>query len=121
MPLSLEVINIKGEKTGNVDLSEKVFKAQAPVAVVHEVVNAFLANQRRGTHSTKNRGEVSGGGLKPWKQKHTGRARAGSTRSPLWRHGGIIFGPKPRSYFQGLPVEKKKIALRKILSDMVKE
>jgi large subunit ribosomal protein L4 len=84
--------------------------------LIHEVVTAYLANQRRGTHSTKTRGEVSGGGLKPWKQKHTGNARAGSIRSPLWRHGGITFGPKPRSYVQAVPPAKRRLALRAVLS-----
>jgi large subunit ribosomal protein L4 len=121
MSLTLEAVNTKGEKTGAVDLPEGVFGAKASRAVVHEVVNAYLANQRRGTHSTKTRGEVSGGGLKPWKQKHTGRARAGSTRSPLWRHGGIIFGPKPRSYYQDIPEAKKKLVLKAVLSDCLKE
>lgn len=119
--ISLDVMNTKGEKTGTADLSEKIFNFKAPIAVVHEVVNGYLAGLRRGTHSTKTRGEVSGGGVKPWKQKHTGRARSGSTRSPLWRHGGIIFGPKPRSYYQDISPEKRRIALRKVLSDILKE
>jgi len=119
--VAVDVINTKGEKKGSVELSEKVFGVQAPVALVHEVITAYLANERRGTHSTKTRGEVSGGGVKPWKQKHTGRARSGSTRSPLWRHGGIIFGPKPHSYYQAVPDSKRRLALRKILSDMAKE
>lgn len=121
MSLSVEIVNVKGEKTGTAELSEKVFGSKTPMAVVHEVVNAYLANERRGTHSTKTRGEVSGGGLKPWKQKHTGRARAGSTRSPLWRHGGIIFGPKPRSYYQAVPTSKRRQALQRVLTDSLKE
>src|SRR6185295_18225167 len=94
MALTIDIINTKGEKAGSVDLPERIFDVKAPLSLVHDVVNAHLANRRRGTHSTKTRGEVSGGGLKPWKQKHTGRARAGSNRSPLWRHGGIVFGPR---------------------------
>jgi large subunit ribosomal protein L4 len=121
MTLSVDVINVKGEKVDTVDLSPAVFGVKAPVALVHEVVTAYLANQRRGTHSTKTRGEVSGGGAKPWKQKHTGRARSGSTRSPLWRHGGIIFGPKPHGYYQNVSTEKRQLALRAVLSDLVKE
>lgn len=121
MALSLDVVNVKGEKIDSVQLSEKVFEAKASSALIHEVINAYLANRRRGTHSTKTRGEVSGGGAKPWKQKHTGNARAGSSRSPLWRHGGIIFGPKPRDYNQPVSLTKRKIALRKILSDYAKE
>ncbi|MBI3012346.1 MAG: 50S ribosomal protein L4, partial [Elusimicrobia bacterium] len=84
--------------------------------LVHEVVRAYLANQRKGTHSSLTRSEVTGGGRKPWKQKHTGRARSGSTRSPLWRKGGIIFGPKPRDYSINLPHAKVKSALRQVLS-----
>src|SRR3989338_352271 len=84
--------------------------------VLHEVVRAYLANQRKGTHSTLTRTEVSGGGKKPWKQKHTGRARSGSTRSPLWRGGGIIFGPKMRSYRIDLPKHKVELALSEALS-----
>lgn len=117
MSLTVDVINAKGSKVGSADLAEQVFGVKAPRSLVHEVVTAYLANRRRGTHSTKTRGEVSGGGLKPWKQKHTGRARAGSIRSPLWRHGGIIFGPKPRSYYQAVPPAKRRLALKAVLSD----
>ncbi len=121
MSLTLDVMNAKGEKAGQVDLPETVFGVKAPVSLVHEVVKAYLANRRRGTHSTKTRGEVSGGGLKPWKQKHTGRARAGSTRSPLWRHGGIIFGPKPHGYYQAVSTAKRRTALKAVLSDFARE
>jgi large subunit ribosomal protein L4 len=121
MAISIDVLNTKGEKVGTADLPEEVFGVKASSAVIHEVVNAYLANRRRGTHSTKTRGEVSGGGLKPWKQKHTGRARSGSTRSPLWRHGGITFGPKPRSYVQAVPEAKRKLALKAVLSDALRE
>lgn len=113
---TVDVFNTKGQKAGSVELADAVFKVKAPSTLIHEVVTAYLANQRRGTHSTKTRGEVSGGGLKPWKQKHTGNARAGSIRSPLWRHGGIIFGPKPRSYVQAVPPAKRRLALRAVLS-----
>lgn len=121
MSITLEVVNLKGEKSGNVDLPESVFGVKAPQSLIHDVVNAYLANRRRGTHSTKTRGEVSGGGLKPWKQKHTGRARSGSIRSPLWRHGGVIFGPKPRSYNQAVSPAQRRLALRAVLSDIAKE
>jgi large subunit ribosomal protein L4 len=113
---TLDVLNSKGQKAGSVELADAVFKVKAPSTLIHEVVTAYLANQRRGTHSTKTRGEVSGGGLKPWKQKHTGNARAGSIRSPLWRKGGITFGPKPRSYVQAVPPAKRRLALRAVLS-----
>lgn len=116
MPLTVDVVNSKGDKTGSAELLDAVFGVKAPRALVHEVVTAYLANARRGTHSTKTRGEVSGGGMKPWKQKHTGNARAGSNRSPLWRHGGITFGPKPRKYTQAVPPAKRRLALKAVLS-----
>jgi large subunit ribosomal protein L4 len=116
MSLTVDVMNAKGTKVGSAELPADVFGVKASPGLVHEVVTAYLANRRRGTHSTKTRGEVSGGGLKPWKQKHTGRARSGSIRSPLWRHGGIIFGPKPRSYYQAVPPAKRRLALKAVLS-----
>jgi large subunit ribosomal protein L4 len=119
--LTVDVLNKKGEKVDTVSLSADVFEVKAPSSLIHEVVTMYLANERRGTHSTKTRGEVSGGGLKPWKQKHTGNARAGSTRSPLWRHGGITFGPKPRSYVQAVPPAKRRLALKAVLSSFVRE
>jgi large subunit ribosomal protein L4 len=119
--LTVDVLNTKGEKVNTVTLSPDVFEVKASSALVHEVVTAYLANERRGTHSTKTRGEVSGGGIKPWKQKHTGNARAGSNRSPLWRHGGVTFGPKPRSYNQPVPPAKRRLALKAVLSSFVKD
>src|SRR5579864_6176724 len=104
-----------GEAQGQFDLPEVIFSAPGSRRVLQEVIVALQANQRRGTSSTKTRGEVSGGGHKPWKQKHTGNARAGSIRSPLWRKGGIIFGPEPRSYVQRLPATKRLAALRAVL------
>ncbi|MEW6067817.1 MAG: 50S ribosomal protein L4 [Nitrospirota bacterium] len=95
----------------NIKLSEDVFGVKSNPIVVHAAVVNFLANQRQGTHATKTKGLVSGGGKKPWKQKHTGRARAGSIRSPLWRGGGIVFGPQPRDYSYKLPKKVKKMAL----------
>jgi len=97
-------------------LSEHIFKNNASESVVHTAVRSYLANQRQGTHATKTRGMVSGGGKKPWKQKHTGRARHGSTRSPIWKGGGVTFGPQPRDYSIKLPKKLKKIALYKALT-----
>lgn len=102
-------------------LTEKIFNEENNPAVVHEALRWYLASRRRGTHSAKTRAEVSGGGKKPWKQKGTGRARAGSNRSPLWRKGGVIFPPQPRSYGYALPVKVRKLALRVALSQLNKE
>jgi len=101
----IPVYNLKAEKVSEMDFV-KYDNVKVSVPLLHEVVVSYLANQRSGTASTKTRGEISGGGIKPWKQKGTGRARAGSTRSGLWRHGGVIFGPKPKSYRVNLPHKK---------------
>lgn len=114
--MQIEVLNKEGKKVGSCELPEALFGQKPEPHFLHEVVTAYLANQRSGTHSTKTRGEVSGGGKKPWKQKHTGRARQGSNRSPIWRHGGITFGPKPHSYRQELTETKKRLALAQALS-----
>ena len=106
-----------GEKAGTIELDEQIFGIEPNVAVMHQVVNAQLAAKRAGTHNTKTRAEVRGGGAKPWKQKGTGRARAGSSRIPHWRGGGIALGPKPRDYSQITPKKMKKLALRSALSD----
>ena len=106
-----------GEKSGTIELDEQIFGIEPNVAVMHQVVNAQLAAKRAGTHNTKTRAEVRGGGAKPWKQKGTGRARAGSSRIPHWRGGGIALGPKPRDYSQRTPKKMKKLALRSALSD----
>ena len=95
---NIKVVNMAGKEVGELALSEKVFGAEVNEAVLHTAVRAYLMNQRQGTQSTLTRSEVSGGGRKPWKQKGTGHARQGSTRSPQWVHGGIALGPKPRSY-----------------------
>jgi large subunit ribosomal protein L4 len=116
-----DLINIKGEKTGSLQLDENVFNTKVNTALVHEVLIAQLAARRQGSANTKTRGEVSGGGVKPWRQKGTGRARVGSTRSPLWRHGGTIFGPKPRSFETALPKKKRKTALKYILTSKLRE
>ena len=100
-----------------IQLPEDVFGSQAKQGVLHQVVVNFLANQRQGTHSTKTKGLISGGGKKPYKQKHTGRARAGSSRSPLWRGGGTVFGPQPRDYSYKVPKKVKRRALMAALHE----
>jgi len=117
----LAVYNLAGKETDTITVSDGVFATLKSPTVVHQAINSYLANQRSGTASTKTRAEVSGGGIKPWKQKGTGRARAGSSRSPLWRHGGIVFGPKPRDYSFSLSKKMMKAALKTVLSDRVKE
>ncbi len=115
--MKLDVYKIDGEKSGSqVELSEKIFGIEPNDHVIYLAVKAYLANQRQGTHKTKERNEVSGGGRKPWKQKGRGTARAGSTRSPLWVGGGTIFGPKPRNYRQKLNKKVKALARRSALS-----
>jgi large subunit ribosomal protein L4 len=104
MGTSVDVVNTNNEKVDSLELPEAIFGAAAKPHLLHEVVRMQLANRRQGTADTKGRAEVSGGGKKPWRQKGTGRARAGTTRSPLWRHGGTVFGPHPRGY--ALPVPK---------------
>ena len=108
-----------GKEVGEITLSDLVFGAEVNEAVLHTAVRAFLLNQRQGTQSTLTRSEVSGGGKKPWKQKGTGRARQGSTRSPQWTHGGIALGPKPRSYRVNLNKSVKRAALFSALSAKV--
>ena len=116
---SIAIKHIRGEEVGNADFSDAVFAAPQNAYVVREAVNTHLANRRQGTASTKTRGFVSGGGKKPWKQKGTGRARGGSSRSPLWRGGAIIFGPLPRDYSQKINRKKNRAALRAVLSSRV--
>lgn len=110
------VFNMAGAQVGEIDLSDSVFGIEPNEAVVHQVVKAQLANRRVGTASTKTRGEVRGGGRKPWRQKGTGRARAGSRRSPVWRGGGTVFGPHPRDYSIRLPKKVRRLALKSVLS-----
>jgi len=107
----VEIKDRNNNIVGKMNLSDDVFDIHAKEGVVHSAVVNFLANQRQGNHSTKTKGLVSGGGKKPWKQKGTGRARAGSIRSPLWRTGGIVFGPQPRDYSYNLPKKVKRLAL----------
>ena len=103
MPV-LKIVNMAGKETGEITLSDAVFGAEVNATVLHTAVKAYLANQRQGTQSTLTRTEVSGGGRKPWRQKGTGRARQGSTRSPQWTHGGVALGPKPRKYKMSVKV-----------------
>lgn len=108
--------NPAGTKVGDLELREDIFGVPVAQFVLHQAVVRHLAGMRRGTAATKKRGEVRGGGRKPWRQKGTGRARVGSIRSPLWRGGGIIFGPKPRDYSQALPRKMRRLAVRSALS-----
>lgn len=112
----VDLLNIEGKKVGDIELAESIFGVEVNTDVMHEVVVNYLANQRQGTGSTKTRSEVTGGGKKPWKQKGTGRARAGSLRSPLFAGGGVIFGPKPRSFEINMPQKARKLALKSALS-----
>jgi large subunit ribosomal protein L4 len=105
-----------GDKVGEIELRDDIFAAPINKTVMHQALVRQLANARRGTHKVKARGEVAGGGRKPWRQKGTGRARQGSTRSPQWRGGGIVFGPTPRSYEQKMPRKMRRVAMRSALS-----
>ncbi len=119
--METKVLDIKGKEKGTIALPDSLFGVKANPTFLHEVVTAFLANQRRGTADTKTRSEVSGTGKKPWKQKGTGRARQGSLRAVQFRHGGIAFGPTPHSYRQYLPVAKRRTALAMALSSKLAE
>ena len=116
---NIKVVDMAGKEVGEITLSDKVFGAEVNEAVLHTAVRAYLMNQRQGTQSTLTRTEVSGGGRKPWKQKGTGHARQGSTRSPQWTHGGVALGPKPRSYRVTLNKNVKRVALFSALSSKV--
>ena len=113
---TINVLNMTGEVVGTVELNDGIFGIEPNEAVVHEVVKNHLANCRQGTQSALTRGEVSGGGKKPWRQKGTGHARQGSTRAPQWTHGGIVFAPKPRSYSYVLNKRVKRLAMKSALS-----
>lgn len=117
----VDVLDQAGKKVGEQELDPAVFDAQVNVPVMHQVVVAGQAAARQGTHSTKTRAEVRGGGRKPWRQKGTGRARHGSIRSPLWVGGGVAHGPKPRSYAMRVNKKMKRLALRSALTDRVRE
>lgn len=110
------VYDMTGKQVGEIDLSDVIFGIEPNESVVHDVVKNHLANCRQGTQSALTRAEVSGGGIKPWRQKGTGRARQGSTRAPQWTHGGIVFAPKPRSYRYNLNKKVKRLALKSVLS-----
>ena len=107
----IQVYNIKGQSVRKIELDKDIFNGEVNEAILHQVVRMYEANQRQGTASTKTRSDVRGGGRKPWKQKGTGRARAGTIRSPLWRGGGIVFGPHPRDYSYSVPKSIKRLAL----------
>ena len=111
--------NMSGAKVGEIQLNDAVFGVEVNAAVMHQAVVRQLSNERLGTHATKTRGEVRGGGKKPWRQKGTGRARAGSSRSPIWVGGGITFGPQPRSYYKAMPRKARRLAVKSALSEKV--
>lgn len=111
-----DVLNTQAEKVGEIDLNDSLFNVEIKTGILHEIVCMQRANRRSGNACTKTRGEVSGGGAKPWRQKGTGRARAGSRTSPVWRGGGTVFGPKPRDYSYSLPKKVKKLALKMAMS-----
>ncbi|MCI8392411.1 MAG: 50S ribosomal protein L4 [Clostridia bacterium] len=117
----VDVYDIKGKKVSDITLNEEIFGIIPNENIVHSVLVNYQANQRQGTQSTKTRAEVSGGGKKPWKQKGTGRARQGSTRSPQWIKGGIALGPKPRSYTYKVNKKEKRLAIKSVLSSKVAE
>lgn len=117
----MDVISLTNEKKGTVSLDDRFFGVTVRPSLLHEAVVMQLSNQRQGTASTKTRGEIRGGGKKPWRQKGTGRARAGSIRSPLWRGGGTVFGPQPRTYMQHLPKKKSRAALYGALTAKVQQ
>jgi large subunit ribosomal protein L4 len=115
--MTVKVYNQEGAEVGSVDLSARVFGIEPNEAVVHQYVTNYLARQRQGTASTKTRSDVSGGGRKPWRQKGTGHARAGTNSSPIWRGGGTVFGPHPRKYGSPLPKKMKRLAIQSVFSD----
>ncbi|MCK9265725.1 50S ribosomal protein L4 [bacterium] len=117
----IPVYNIEGEIISEESVAAEIIAPPLNKAVIYYYVKAYLTNQRQGTASTKTRSEVSGGGRKPWRQKGTGRARVGSIRNPLWRHGGVVFGPKPKEYVEKLPKKVKAKALQEVLRDKLKE
>ena len=119
--MQIDVVNQQNEKVGSLDLRDEVFGGRVKTDLIHESVVHANAADRRGTHATKTRAMVSGTGKKPWRQKGTGRAQVGEARNPLWRHGGIVFGPQPRSYDYHLPRKVEKGALRAALSQKLRD
>lgn len=116
---TLAVYNSQKEKVGDIEVSDAVFGVEPKIGILQEIVRWQLAKRRAGTASTKTRAEVRGGGKKPWRQKGTGRARVGSIRNPVWRHGGVAHGPKPRDYSYSLPKKVRRLGLKMALSDKV--
>jgi large subunit ribosomal protein L4 len=116
----VDVLNVSGQRVGELELNDNIFGIEVNQHVLYEAVKNYLANQRQGTQSAKNRSEVRGGGRKPWRQKGTGRARQGSIRSPQWVGGGVVFAPKPRDYSYKLPKKVKRLAMKSALSSKVK-
>ena len=119
--LKTDVLDITGKKVSDIELNEAVFGVEVNEVVVHQVLVNYLANQRQGTQSTKTRAEVRGGGIKPWRQKGTGRARQGSIRAPQWIKGGIALGPKPRDYRYKLPKKVRALAIKSVLTTKLAE
>src|ERR687888_678448 len=119
--MTVDVVNSDNKKVGSVDLSDDVFGGRVKADLIHESVIRANAAERRGTHATKNRALVSGSGKKPWRQKGTGRARVGEIRNPLWRKGGTVFGPQPRSYAYSLPKKVERLALRAALTQKLRD
>lgn len=117
----IALYNREGSSVGEIEINDNIFNKQINVPVMHQAVLVYLASERRGTHAVKSRGMVSGGGKKPWRQKGTGRARVGSSRNPVWRGGGIVFGPQPRSYKIAMPKKMRRLALLSALSQKVAE
>lgn len=118
--MELNIVNMNNEPVDKLEVPEPITSAKANRALIYELVRQYQAGGRQGTHATKNRALVSGSGRKLWKQKGTGRARIGSVRSPLWRHGGTVFGPQPRDYSYSMPTKKGVAALRSVLSQKIK-
>lgn len=118
---TLDLFNKEGQKVGDIQIDENIFGVEINADAIHQVVVAQLANKRQGTQSAKTRAEVRGGGIKPWRQKGTGRARQGSIRSPQWIHGGIVFAPKPRDYRVSVPKKMRRVAFKSALSAKVAE
>lgn len=119
--MQIDVYNTAGSVVGSASLDESVWGIEPNIAVMHQALVRQLANARKGTHDTKTRARVSGGGRKPWRQKGTGRARQGSIRAPQWIGGGVVFGPHPRSYVQAMPRQMRRLAIRSALSAKVKD
>jgi len=119
--MTVKVYNQEGAEVGTVELRQDIFGIEPNEAVVHQYVVNYLARQRQGTAATKTRSDVRGGGRKPWRQKGTGRARSGTTRSPLWRGGGTVFGPQPRGYGSKFPRRMKRLAIKSVLSDRARQ